>query len=281
MIEVATTTAPRAGAVSFRAGHARLVRVASSRLSPIARPVISASSASPEPREAPGPRFATALAGSLAVHAFILALAALAVGVGGREAGSPFSGEPLRARLVVPAPAPEPARPAPPAEPPSRTGFAPSASAPATAPIPVPVPAKAKTPPVAAFEERSAVLPDDGAPVDAALLAVVDALYPGAARETVEFEVLPEPRYPDAARAEHRQLFLRVAAVVKDDGSVEVVEGTFDEPLFGAAVREALAGARARPASGGAASPTRWTVLTFYFESYASGESQRTRYEAR
>lgn len=256
------------------------LRVASSRLAPIASTVISTSPAPCERREPGGPRFATALVGSLAVHAILFALLAIAVGVGGREAGTPFTGEPLRARLVAPAAAPVPSRPAPSAEPLARPAIAPSAPARATAALPVPLPPRAAAPAAADFAGRSAVLPDDGAPVDAALLAVVDALHPGAAREAVEFEVLPEPRYPDAARAERRQLFLRVPAIVKDDGSVEVVEGTFDEPLFGPAVRETLAGAKARP-SGGPASQARWTVLTFYFESYASGESQRTRYEAR
>jgi hypothetical protein len=243
--------------------------------------VISVPSASNDLRETAGPRFAKALAGSVAVHAMLLALLAIAVGVGGHEAGTPFTGEPLRARLAAAAAAPEASRPAPSADPLARPALAPSAPALATAALPVPLPPKAAIPAAADFGGRSAVLPDDGTPVDAALLAVVDALHPGAVREAVEFEVLPEPRYPDAARDERRQLFLRVAAIVKDDGSVEVVEGTFDEPRFGAAVREALAGAKARPASGAAASPPRWTVLTFYFESYGSGESQRTRYEAR
>lgn len=223
------------------------------------------------------PRLATALAGSLALHAALVALLAAWVGIGGSGPGSPFTQEPLQARLLAPAtPAPSPEAPQPPMAP---SALAPSTPAPSTAPLPVPLRPRRESLQAPTGEGRVAIHPDDGAAVDESLTNVIAALYPGARREPANFEKFPVGDYPEAARRERRQLVLRVVVVVKEDGAVELAEGTFDDPLFAPAIRAALATAKAKPlVVDGTPRPT-WSVLTFHFEFYAAGESQRTKYE--
>ncbi|GIK85420.1 MAG: hypothetical protein BroJett026_09010 [Betaproteobacteria bacterium] len=222
-------------------------------------------------------RLAGALAGSLAVHALVLAALALALGAGAGGSGGPFDTLPLRATLAgAPAPPSAPASvvtaPTPLAPPPPVRPAAPR-------PLPVPVPFRPVPAVPEPYEGHVAVLPDDGAAVDPSIEAAIAVAYAGATRAAIEFDEPPRATYPVAARRERRQVLLRVPAVVRDDGAMEVAQGTFDDPVFGAAVREALANARVRdPPPEGA--PRAWTVLTFLFEFYGSGESQRSVHES-
>lgn len=224
------------------------------------------------------PRLVAAIAGSLTVHAALLAALALVTGIGASAPEAPLDRGPLRATLASAPPAPVAPRER--AVAPDPSAYRPLVPAPKTAPLPVPLNPK-RPAPLSMLDGRASILPDDGTPVDSSIEEAIASMYPGAARGGVEFDVLPLPRYPEAARKERRQLFLRVPVVVKEDGSVEVAEGTFDDPLFGDAIREALAGAKAQPQVVDGAPRAIWTVLTFYFEFYASGESQRSKYEER
>lgn len=223
------------------------------------------------------PRLAAALAGSLAVHLFGAVAVWTAVGLGDRWPGSPFATPPLRAVLATPATVTAPApMPASATAGPTRSAVLREAAAPAPVPLPTPY-APAASPPD--LPGVVSVLPDDGAPLAPSLARAVASVYPGAFRAPPQFDVAPAGRYPEAARHARVQALVPVVVIVRDDGTVEVAAGTFDDPLFGATIEEALAGAKAQPAIVDGVPRTTWSVLTFYFEAYGSAESQRTRHE--
>jgi hypothetical protein len=231
---------------------------------------------------APSPPVFVAAAASLLVHALLAGVVLLSGGGSPTPVSeAPFAGVPLQARLAGARPVASPS-PAP------TVSVTPESVAPTPARqvpeavIPLPRPAALPAPPRnAPPTDRTAVLPDDGAPVDPSVEAAIAATHPGLARVTVEFEVEPAPRYPERARGTLRQVLLRVPVIVAEDGTLRIAEGTFDDPTFGRAIAEALASARAQAPQDGAAPSPGWTVLTFYFEHYGAGESQRTLHEAK
>jgi outer membrane biosynthesis protein TonB len=175
----------------------------------------------------------------------------------------------VRATLATPAQsfaAPEPiAPPSPPSPPAARSvaSAAPSPKARVTAPIPVP---KA-TPSKESAEGRVIVqVAESDVPPTPEMLASLNALHPGAMRIAPEFEVEPIGAYPDAALAERRQFSAEIAVVVHADGRLEVVQGTFEDPIFRDSVRAAVAAAKARPPEVDGKAVTGWTLLRFYFE---------------
>lgn len=235
----------------------------------------AAQRSAPPPRPRPCPRdhagrslrdpLVRALVVSLVLHAAAIAALSTLVGVGAAGRGQPFASPPLVATLTMP-----PQKfvvPETPAVPPP-SPLAPSTQAESTAPLPIPLKRKPSSPSVKGSPQGTVTInltPDDQ-PVDAALSARVALLYPDAVRSTPEFEVQPRSIYPLGAVAKRMQIDFLVPVVVLEDGRVEVVQGTFDDPLFGPAVRAGLAQARARPAvnAGGRAIPL-WSVLSFAF----------------
>ena len=226
-------------------------------------------------------RLVAALACSLVAHAALLVGVALLIGLGTGGRARHFEGEPLRAQLVaqaapaaLPAPAAAEARPEP--------DFA--RVAPATLPLPLPLPLlrPAARPAPQAVEVGSVTIhADESATIDTDVERRLAEAHPAARRGLPDFEIAPQGRYPAAGLADLRQALLHVVVVVKEDGSVEPVHGGTDDPVFGEAVREALAGARARPLVVDGEPRALWAVLAFYFEGYASGESPRTLYERK
>ena len=212
---------------------------------------------------------ALALGASVAVHAALAALAALAIGGSGNGLQAPPETS-LRATLAAPPRifrAPDPV--APPSLPAPRdvASAAPSPSAKVVAPVPAPVPVPRATPSSGSGEGRVIVqIAEPEAPPTAAMLASLNALHPGAVRIVPEFEVEPAGVYPEAALAERRQFGAEIVAIVHADGSLEVVQGTFEDPIFRDSVRAAVAAARARPPEDGGKVVTGWTLLRFYFE---------------
>lgn len=99
-----------------------------------------------------------------------------------------------------------------------------------------------------------------------AALAGLRRAHPRAVRVVPEFESEPAGIYPDAALTARRQSIVSVVVVVHADGRVELAPETFDEPLFGASIRNALAAAKARPPEVDAKPATGWALLRFYFE---------------
>jgi hypothetical protein len=103
-------------------------------------------------------------------------------------------------------------------------------------------------------------------PVDPRMQQVIEQIYPGATRAQPEFETMPSARYPDAALNERRNVELIVLVVVLEDGSVELAQGTSDDPLFGPSIKAALAAAKAQPPIiDGRARPI-WWPMSFTFE---------------
>jgi hypothetical protein len=213
-----------------------------------------------------------ALAASGAVHALLVLVAALAVG--GSGAGSvPAAPPALRATLATPPQrfvVPDPPAPAPAPQPLPALDEAASARPPAPLALPLPrvVPAQDQSP----GEGRAVVhvAADDLVPEPAALASLL-VVHPDALRVVPEFEVAPEAGYPAAAIAERRQFAADILAIVGEDGSLALVEGTFEDPIFGASVREALAGAKAVPPQVDGKPFTGWTLLRFYYEYVGSG----------
>lgn len=207
---------------------------------------------------------ATAFGASVAVHVALAAIVALTVGGSGVGRQAPPEAV-LRATLATPAQrfaAPEPVALPPPLPAPTASAAA-APKALVAAPIPVP-----KPPPVKGSGEGRVIVQlaeADVAPTPQ-MLASLDALHPGAVRIVPEFEVEPAGTYPEAALADKRQFSAEILAVVKEDGSLEVVQGTFEDPIFGDSVRAAVAAAKALQPQADGKAVTGWTLLRFYFE---------------
>jgi len=208
---------------------------------------------------------AMAFGASVAVHAALAAMVALVIG--GSGVGRPAPPETtLRATLATPAQkfvAPEPAALPPPTLPAPAAVVAALPKALVAAPIPAP-----KPPPVKESGEGRVlvqVAESDVAPAPE-LLASLQALHPGAVRIVPEFEVEPAGAYPEAALAERRQFSAEILTVVHEDGRLEVVQGTFEDPIFRDSVRAAVDSAKARPPEVDGKVVTGWTLLRFYFE---------------
>ncbi len=225
---------------------------------------------------------AAAFATSAAFHALLAALAALAIGGGssGREVLAPDG---LRATLASPAQnfvAPEPARDVVP--PPVVNAPTAAASAMPKALVPLLIP-KAPAAKVNGSGEGRVILhvaePDE--PPDPAVLGALREAHPGALRIAPEFDVEPAGVYPEAALAARRQAVVAVVAVVREDGRLEVAPGTFDDPLFGVSIREALAGAKAVPPQVDGKPVTGWALLRFYYEFVGSGAAPASAMPSR
>jgi hypothetical protein len=208
---------------------------------------------------------AAAFGASVAVHAALAAMVALAIGGSGLGRQAPPEAA-LRATLATPAQkfaVPEPvALPQPPLPAPTATVAA-LPKALVAAPIPVP-----KPPPVKGSGEGRVIvqIAEADVPPTPEMLASLDALHPGSVRIVPEFEVEPAGTYPEAALAEQRQFSAEILAVVHEDGRLEVVQGTFEDPIFRDSVRAAVAAAKARPPEVDGKVATGWTLLRFYFE---------------
>jgi hypothetical protein len=215
---------------------------------------------------------ALAFGASVAVHAALAAMVVLAIGGsgGGRQAPPEAA---LRATLATPAQkfaAPEPVAPPPLPAPHSVATAASLPKSLVTAPVPVP---KA-TPSRGSGEGRVIVqIAASDVPPTPQMLASLDALHPGAVRIVPEFEVEPAGTYPEAALAERRQFGAEILAVVHEDGRLEVVQGTFEDPIFRDSVRAAVGSAKARPPDVDGKVVTGWTLLRFYFEFVGSDAS--------
>ena len=207
---------------------------------------------------------AAAAAASALIHALLALVAALAIGGSGAGA-PPVPAVPLRATLATP---PQkfavPERPTPP--PPAASADAPASPLPnAVLPLPIPAAPPAKVKGSGEGRVIVHVAEPDESP-DPAVLAALQRAHPGAVRVVPEFETEPAGVYPQAALPARRQAIVPVVVVVQRDGRVELAPGTFDEPLFGASIREALAAARARPPDAGGTPVAGWALLRFYFE---------------
>lgn len=208
---------------------------------------------------------AMAFGASVAVHAALAAMVALVIG--GSGVGRPaLPDATLRATLATPAQkfaVPEPVALAPPPAPAPTATVAALPKALLSAPIPVPKPFPVK----GSGEGRVLVqVVESDVPPAPELLGSLGALHPGAVRIVPEFEVEPAGTYPEAALAERRQFSAEILAVVHEDGSLEVVQGTFEDPIFRDSVRAAVAAAKARPPDVDGKVVTGWTLLRFYFE---------------
>ena len=208
---------------------------------------------------------AAAFAASALVHALLALVAALVIGGSGIGRQTPPDLT-LRARLSTPAQkfvAPEPVA-LPPPSPPAPTAHV---SPLPMALVPAPIPARSPSTIKGSGEGRVLVqVAEADVPPAAGLLASLNALHPGAVRVVPEFEVEPAGSYPDAALAERRQFSAEIAAIVHADGHLEVVQGTFEDPIFKDSVRAAVAAAKARPPEVDGKVVTGWTLLRFYFE---------------
>jgi len=208
---------------------------------------------------------ARALLLSLAIHALAVAALGAFVGIGG--SGAPLQGATLVATLAAPPrSAPSVAVPAPSPVP---STIAPTTHAESTAPLPVPLKPKARATAFKGSPEGMATInpvPADHA-VEPAVAALVAQFHPDAVRGALEFDVPPRGIYPLAAVEQRLQVDFVVPVVVLEDGRVEVANGTFDDPLFGPAIRAGLREARARPAvdAAGRTVPL-WGLLSFSFE---------------
>jgi len=207
---------------------------------------------------------AAAFAASAAVHGALAV--AVVFALGGSGIGQPLAPEaPLRATLAAPPQKFAVPEPAPAVVEPAHAG--PSLSPLPKALVRSPLP---PTPPPADASRGDGRLmvqaaePDE-AP-DAAALAGLLGAHPGAVRVVPDFEIEPASIYPEAALAERRQLTALVLAIVHEDGRVEVAPGTFEDPVFGASARAALASAKARPPEVGGKAVTGWALLRYYYE---------------
>jgi hypothetical protein len=214
---------------------------------------------------------ALAFGASVAVHAALAAVAALAVGSSGSGPPTPPEAT-LRATLAVRAPSfagPEPVVASPlPSAPRAVASRAPSPRALVTVPAPVP----SATPSTRSGEGRVLVqVAESDVPPTPEVLASLGALHPGAVRILPEFEVEPAGAYPEAALADRRQFSAEIAAVVHADGSLEVVQGTFEDPIFRESVRAAVGAAKAHAPEIDGRSVTGWALLRFYFEFVGPG----------
>lgn len=202
---------------------------------------------------------------SLAVHALAVAALGAFVGIGGNGRGSPFTGDTIVATLATPRPSAPPLT-APPSAP---SSIAPSAQAEAAAPLPLPLTPKSRATAFKGAKDGAVTINsvEAGHPNEPSLAARVRQFHPDAVRGALEFEVPPRGIYPQAAVEQRLQIDFVVAVVVLEDGRVEVANGTFDDPMFGPAIRAGLHGARARPAvdAAGRTVPL-WGLLSFSFE---------------
>jgi hypothetical protein len=107
---------------------------------------------------------------------------------------------------------------------------------------------------------------DESAGVDEHAARALRDAYPDAARAAPDFELMPEPAYPDAALPDRRQAMIDVAVVIREDGTLDAAPGSVADPLFGASIREALAAAKARPAVVDGQPRTTWTIVRFVYE---------------
>jgi hypothetical protein len=208
---------------------------------------------------------AFAFGASVAVHAALAAMVVLAIGGSGVGRQAPPEAA-LRATLATPAQkfvAPEPVALLPPPVPPPVVTDAVLPKAFVPAPIPVP-----KATPSGGSGEGHVIvqIAEPDVPLAPELLGSLGTLHPGAVRIVPEFEVEPAGIYPEAALAERRQFSAEILAVVHEDGSLEVVQGTFEDPIFRDSVRAAVAAAKARPPEVDGKIVTGWTLLRFYFE---------------
>jgi hypothetical protein len=229
----------------------------------------------PPPHDAAStPRVLAAFASSLIAHA-VLGVLLLTSGAGRPlDTAAPLHGATLRATIARPqATFAVPETVASPQQAPSRVESRGAPLAPRLPPL--------RPQEVEATAGRVAILPDDGTPVDPSVEAAIAAAHPGLKRAVAQFDVEPVAQYPKRALDSRRQLLLRIPVVVREDGSLHVAEGTFDDPVFGPAIADALATGRVRVAAGDATPLPMWTVLTFHFEHYGAGESQRTLHEAK
>ena len=207
-----------------------------------------------------------ALIASLVLHAIAIAALSMVVGIGAAGRGQPFARPPIVATLTTP-----PQKFALPETPaiPSPSPLAPSTQADTTAPLPVPLKRKPSVPAVKGSPQGLVTInftPLDQ-PVDPALAARIALVHPDAVRGTPEFEAQPRGIYPLGAVARRMQIDFLVPVVVLEDGSVEVIPGTFDDPLFGPSIRAGLTHARARPAVNAAGRTVPlWSVLSYAFE---------------
>lgn len=208
---------------------------------------------------------ALALGASVAVHAGLAAMVALAVGGSGIGPQAPPEAA-LRATLATPArkfAAPEPVAPP---SPPAPRAVASAAPLP-KARVPAPVPLPKATPSKQSGAGRAIVqVAESDVPPTPEILASLNALHAGAVRIVPEFEIEPTGAYPEAALAERRQFSAEIVAIVHVDGRLEVVQGTFEDPIFGDSVRAAVAAAKALQPQADGKAVTGWTLLRFYFE---------------
>jgi hypothetical protein len=215
---------------------------------------------------------AAAFAASAALHALVGIIGVLAIGGGGGDRVLPAL-DGLRATLASPAQkfvAPEPLRDVvPPPAVPAPTAPA-SAMPKALASLPMPMAPAAKVKGSGEGRVILHVAEPDELP-DPAVLGALREAHPGAMRVAPEFDVEPAGVYPEAALAARRQAVVAVVAVVHEDGRVELSPGTFDDPVFGTSIRDALAAAKARPPQVDGRPVTGWALLRFYYEFVGSG----------
>lgn len=225
---------------------------------------------SPPPRRVPSvpqtrdAALTVAVAISLAMHVALgLILGRFVVG-GAEGRASPFAGEPLRATLTSPAQRfaiPESAGSA-------DAQLAPPAAGAAETGLPAPEKKERTRQPGGSGVYGQVIVNPLGQdePVDPRMEHVITQIYPGAVRATPEFEKPPVAAYPDAALKDRRQVYIVVLVVVLEDGSVELAQGTYDDPLFGPSIKAALAHAKARPAIVDGEPRPIWTPMSFTFE---------------
>jgi len=80
---------------------------------------------------------------------------------------------------------------------------------------------------------------------------------------TATFEVEPPSIYPKAATAQRRQANFTVPVVIHEDGRVELIPRTFEDPVFAPAVAASLAQAKAQLPDG---ATRAWALVTYMFE---------------
>jgi hypothetical protein len=251
--------------------------LADSGVAPLQAPRSPAPAAQPRLREAPratwllvgaaraagagrGRRLGVPLAASVLIHAMVLATAWWLVS-GSAERGTPFSVPPLQATLsapvrtfAVPPVLPTPAQ--------GTRDVALPGETPAVIPVPLPPPPRPRVTGSPQGRASIAALEAD-VPAEPWLARLAAEVYPGAPRVTASFEVEPASIYPRAAAAQRRQANFTVAVVMHEDGRVELIPRTFEDPVFASAVAASLAQARAQLPEG---TPRAWALLTYMFE---------------
>jgi len=207
-----------------------------------------------------GRRIGVTLAASVLVHATLLAGAWWLLS-GGAERGAPFTAVPLQATLTAPARAfvipevvPAPAQ--------GTRDVALPGETPAVIPSPITPPPRPRV--TGSPQGRASIAAvDAGSPAEAWLSKLAANLYPGAPRVTATFEVEPPSIYPKAAAAQQRQANFTVAVVMHEDGRVELIPRTFEDPVFAPAVAASLAQAKAQLPEG---TTRAWALVTYMFE---------------